>query len=105
MGVERKGRLDGQFVDRARERWIESATTVIHSRAVANAPVRTGNLKGSLDREAGPEEGIVFTPVHYAPHVEYGTIHMEAHPFLRPALDVSKTELMNLFVRYLREEV
>lgn len=28
----------------------------------------------------------VATPVHYAPHQEYGTVHHGAQPFLRPAL-------------------
>jgi len=105
MGVERRGGIDPSFLSRAKQRWLEAATSAVHGRAVSNAPVRSGYLKGSIDKRVLTDQGTVFTPVHYAPHVEYGTIHMAAQPFLRPALDTSRGDLMRLWQRYLREEL
>ncbi len=34
----------------------------------------------------------IATDIPYAPHVEYGTRHAPAHPFMRPAFDSSKGE-------------
>lgn len=41
---------------------------------------------------AGNREGGVF----YAHFVEYGTVKMKAKPFMRPALNESKSEIMNI---------
>lgn len=56
-------------------------------------------------------EAHVGTAVDYGPHVEYGTIKMDAQPFLRPALDLAKGDVLeivkaegkNHFFKYLLE--
>lgn len=62
--------------------------------AVARCPQDTGNLARSIDmREdgTGARRGfVVGTNVHYAPHVEFGTKHMAAQPYLGPALLAAK---------------
>lgn len=54
------------------------------------APVDTGRLRASIQHVMGADDrgpyADVGTNVQYAPHVEYGTVHMAAQPFLRPAL-------------------
>ena len=57
------------------------------SAAVQLAPIDDGDLRNS----GGPAPGdgphsrrVVFTAAH-APHQEYGTMHMQAQPYLRPA--------------------
>ena len=34
---------------------------------------------------AGGPSGVVFSSSEYAPHLEYGTVHMAPRPFMRPA--------------------
>lgn len=53
-------------------------------------PVDTGRLRSSIHHELGQDSrGLVArigTDVEYAAHVEFGTRHNRAQPFLRPAL-------------------
>jgi len=42
----------------------------------------TSTLGGMMDATA-----IAYTDVEYAQHLEYGTVHMEARPFMVPAAD------------------
>lgn len=50
-------------------------------------PVDTGRLRNSITHAVSSSENAVYvgTNVEYAPHVELGTRHMDAQPFLRPA--------------------
>ena len=56
------------------------------------APVDTGALRasGRVEKKGRAERHIVFggqgTGVDYAEYVEYGTLYMEAQPYLRPAM-------------------
>jgi len=53
----------------------------------------TGHQVSSFKKIENPNsdnEVLVGTPVDYAPHVEYGTVRMNAQPFLRPSLDLAK---------------
>lgn len=63
----------------------------VQRRAKQLAPVDTGRLRASITEALGSDaEGLVErvgTNVEYAPHQEFGTSKMAAHPFLRPALD------------------
>lgn len=53
-------------------------------------PVDTGRLRSSIvsvpGRDAVGPFVVIGTNVDYAPYVEYGTRHMGAQPFLRPAV-------------------
>lgn len=40
-------------------------------------------------------KGVVGTNVHYGPHQEFGTRHMPAHPYLRPALHQNEQYIRN----------
>jgi hypothetical protein len=57
--------------------------------AVGKPPaVRTGLLRGTISHaRIGKHEAITFSPMEYAPHLEFGTVKMGARPFLRPATD------------------
>ncbi len=64
----------------------------ILSDAKRRAPVDTGALRasGRVEKKGRGERHIVFggqgTGVDYAEYVEYGTLFMEAQPYLRPAM-------------------
>ena len=52
------------------------------------APYDTGNLRNSITHEVddGEPAAYIGTNVEYAPYVCLGTIHMNAQPFLKPAV-------------------
>ena len=52
------------------------------------APYDTGNLRNSITHtvDDGEPAAYIGTNVEYAPYQELGTIHMAAHPFLKPAV-------------------
>ena len=63
----------------------------IEGEAKRYCPVDTGRLRSSITSTLGKDEegiyGICGTDVEYAPHVEFGTVHMSAQSFLRRAAD------------------
>lgn len=55
--------------------------------------VRTGFLRDSIQsRKTGSDEAQVAPAADYAAFVEYGTIHMRAYPYMRPAWESGKAE-------------
>ena len=52
-----------------------------------------------------PEKGAVYigTNVEYAPYNELGTVKMDAHPFLRPGLEISESEIEQIIEKCLGE--
>lgn len=61
---------------------VDHATSVV--------PVDTGALQDSIGGDVlGPEEAEIYAEEEYAAYVEYGTIHMDAQPYLEPALEVA----------------
>ena len=48
-------------------------------------PVDTGATRNSIQaRETGRLEWTIGPSTHYAPHLEFGTVHMAAQPFMIP---------------------
>ena len=81
----------------AKQEALHAGSVLVQGQATLNTPVDTGNLRSSIDFEVGSEDAVIFTPVEYAPHVEYGTSKMAAQPFLRPALDNNKSNIIKVF--------
>lgn len=114
--------IDEQEIKRA----VEQSCAVVERRAKELAPKDTGALRQSItsevDTSSGEITGIIFTPLEYAPYVEYGTglfaekggrkdvpwhyqddkgdwhstSGQKPQPFMRPALDESRTQIMRL---------
>ncbi len=110
---------------------VGQACALVERSAKQNAPKDTGALRQSITSEVrqGSDgiEGVVFTPLEYAPYVEYGTgLFAEAggrkdvpwcyqddkgewhstsgqhpQPFMRPALDENRDQIL----RILREAI
>lgn len=71
------------------DRIVRKAALDIQANAQTRAAVRTGLLKSSIRaRRVGPAHWEVTVGVAYGIYVEYGTVHMAAQPFLRPAIAV-----------------
>lgn len=103
---------------------MEKACAILERAAKQKAPKGTGELRRSITsevRDGGSSiEGTVFTPLEYAPYVEYGTglfaeqggrkdvpwsykddrgqwhttSGMHPQPYMRPALDESRTQII-----------
>lgn len=102
------------------------ACALVEGRAKQLAPKGTGELRRSItsrvDNEDGNIVGVVFTPLEYAPYVEFGTglfaeeggrkdvpwhyqddegnwhstSGMKPQPYLRPALDENREAIMRI---------
>ena len=133
MSIEIKG-LDGflddieEMVDtEALEQAVTKACLLVERSAKMKVPKGTGELGRSITSEVNVEgdviTGIVYTPLEYAPYVEYGTgLFAEAgngrkdvpwhykddegnwhstsgqspRPFMRPALDENREQIIRL---------
>lgn len=71
--------------DQARERSLEIIGLTAEKYAKEIVPVDTGRLRNSITHEVDAKDVYIGSNVEYAPHVECGTIHQKAQPFLRPA--------------------
>lgn len=126
--IERLEELsDTQLVESA----VADACMIVERSAKQNAPKGTGELRRSITHEvdsSGSEVvGKVYTPLFYAPYVEYGTglfaenggrqdvpwcykddkgewhstSGMKPHPYMKPALDDNRERVL----RMLREAI
>ena len=103
----RIGEVSEKLRRRAREEQLACAARILQ-RAQALVPVRTGALRASIQIEtpaATPlgETGMrtinVSAGMPYAPFVEFGTRHMAARPYLRPAAEGERDRYKNAVAR------
>ena len=72
-------------VEEMLEKAIRIAAFTIERTSKQDCPYDTGATRNSITaREAGQLAWTVGPSTHYAPHLEYGTIHMTARPFMIP---------------------
>lgn len=76
---------------------LNSAAQSVVTIARELAPVDTGNLKANIKQtEFATEENLkvaVESGADYSLFVEYGTVNMDAQPFLTPAFESAKRQL------------
>lgn len=98
------------------------ACAVVERSAKQKAPKGIGELRRSITSKVDGLEGVVYTPLEYAPYVEYGTglfaeeggrtdvpwnyqddrgewhstSGMHPQPFMRPALDENREEILRI---------
>ena len=54
----------------------------------------TGSYDGNAPKDGKGERSVLIgTNVHYAPHVELGTVHSRAKPYLRPAVEENRDKI------------
>lgn len=108
------------------EQALGKACAIVERSARQKAPKKTGDLrrkiKSKIESRAENLKGIVYTPLEYAPYVEYGTglfaenggredvpwrykddkgkwhstSGQEPQPFMRPALDENREEILRI---------
>lgn len=101
---------------------LSKACALVEREAKKNAPKGDGTLRNSITSTVENNQGIVFTPLEYAPYVEYGTglfaeeggrkdvpwcyqdeegnwyttSGQHPHPFLRPALEENREAILKI---------
>ncbi len=96
------GSVDGKEIEKS----LMDAAKKVKARVVARAPLGpTGNLKRSIVAKKFKKKikgsPAVFVAVDYrkkgshAHLLEYGTVKMAPHPFMRPALDESRQDAVS----------
>lgn len=101
---------------------LDKACMLVERSAKQKAPKGTGELRRSITSEVNGLEGKVYTPLEYAPYVEYGTglfaenggrmdvpwnykddqgewhstSGMHPQPYMRPALDENREEIVRV---------
>jgi HK97 gp10 family phage protein len=79
---------------------MNNAVLRVERDAKINAPVDTGALRNSIastvETGGGAVEGIIYSPLEYAPYVEYGTWKMRSQPFMGPALNQNRELIIDM---------
>lgn len=101
---------------------LNKCCALVERTAKQKAPKDTGELRRSITSKVENFEGVVYTPLEYAPYREYGTglfaenggrmdvpwnyqddegnwhstSGMKPHPFMRPALDENKDQIIEI---------
>lgn len=101
---------------------LQKACALVERDAKQLAPKGTGELRRSIASKVEDNVGIIYTPLLYAPYVEYGTglfaenggrqdvpwhykddegkwhstYGMHPHPYMRPALQQNKKKILEI---------
>lgn len=108
------------------EEAMGKACALVERSAKQNAPKGNGALRNSItsrvENEGGDVRGVVYTPLEYAPYIEYGTglfaeeggrtdvpwcyqddkgewhstSGQKPHPYMRPALDENRAQIIRI---------
>lgn len=110
--------VDSQKLNEA----LGKACAIVERAAKEKAPNDTGELRRSITSKVEGNQGIVYTPLEYAPYIEYGTglfaeeggrtdvpwcyrddegnwhttSGMHPHPYMRPALNENRAEIIRI---------
>lgn len=101
---------------------LGKACAIVEASAKQKAPKGDGDLRRSITSKIEEYKGIVYTPLEYAPYVEYGTglfaenggrqdvpwcyqdeegnwhttSGMKPHPYMRPALEENREKIVQI---------
>lgn len=108
-GVENLERRLNEMSDTAvLKESLAAATLLVERSAKQKAPKDTGALRRSIASKVKGLEGIVYTPLEYAPYVEYGTGlfaengngrgtgGQKPQPYMRPSLDENRQKIVDI---------
>jgi HK97 gp10 family phage protein len=114
--------LDGLVEQEEMVRRMKQACMLVERSAKQTAPKGNGDLRRSITSKVEGLEGVVFTPLEYAPYVEFGTglfaenggrtnvpwcykddegnwhttSGMKPQPFMRPALYENRSKIIEI---------
>ena len=114
--------IAAKFDEDAMRRSLEQACLVVERSAKQKAPKDTGALARSITSKVEGLEGTVYSPLEYAPYIEYGTglfaegngrkdvpwnyqddkgnwhstSGLKPQPFMRPSLDENREKILEI---------
>lgn len=124
-GLEELCKVLNGFTDEQRLKTaLGKCCAIVEASAKKKAPKDTGELRRSIESIVKNNEGIVFTPLEYAPYIEYGTglfaeeggrqdvpwfykddegnwhktSGMHPRPFMRPALSENRQKIIKILL-------
>lgn len=98
MSVERTKHIDmDAFARKLASYTVAEAAAAIEGKAANLAPVDSGNLRNSMYRKDISDMRVeVGNTADYAVYVEFGTRFMGAQPYLIPAVDETRKQIMRI---------
>lgn len=101
---------------------LGKACALVEAAAIQNAPKGTGELRRSIRSKVDGNTGVIYTPLEYAPYLEYGTglfaenggrtdvpwryqddkgewhttSGMKPQPYMRPALNQNRERILEI---------
>jgi len=82
------------------------AGRIVEERARKGAPRDTGALVSSIASTVEDADVLIASSLPVYPGVqEYGSTHTPAHPYMRPALEASTTQIVDLFEDDVRKAI
>lgn len=93
------------IIKRVQDKFLEEAGVIVQETAVRLVPVQTGNLRGSINRRREGDAEIIGTNVEYAEYVEYGVRGRSGQPYMRPAIDLNRRNLMRKLAELVKAQI
>lgn len=84
------------------DQWRVELAEALRQRVVMRTPKRTGRLQESISAEVTENAIELGSDVDYAPHVEYGTVHMSGHHMFRMALEDGQAIADRIKFKYIK---
>ena len=103
--LDRKLASIAKAAPRAAERACLPAALLIEGAAKERCPVNTGMLRESITSARIPRGAQVGPHTDYAAYVEYGTRYMRPRPYMAPAIEAKRDEVVRLVGEAVRIEV
>ena len=99
-------RLEGQSITTIPIRAFTAAGVELQLSARAAAPIRTGNLRSSIQVGPASAEGVeVEAGAEYAGYVEFGTRYMSSRPYMRPSIPRAVQALVDTASREIQRAI
>jgi len=73
---------------------VERQAKINVSQSVGHPKVQTGRLRASITHNVNPGEVEIGSNVVYSKYLEFGTSKMPPYPFLFPAVELKKPEII-----------
>lgn len=79
---------------------MDAATAQLHADIQARAPVDTGELRDSYQRDVSRQGrnrvvGRVWSDAPHAAHQEFGTVYQPGTPHVRPAIEANRASILD----------
>lgn len=105
IGMDRLLRQLGAIEDLDYVQAAAEGMQIVVEYAQLLAPVDTGELQESIGLEFENDTVSIVADSDHAAPIEFGTAHMAAQPYLRPAIDTRGDEAVALMARNLETQI